>query len=55
MIEIDCEPTFDTSVRIDALPAFFQTGLQVRDAMTKNQFVVTPETPVLTVAQVMVA
>lgn len=55
MIETDCGPTFDASVHIDALPAFFQTGLQVRDVMTKSQFVVAPATPVLTVAQVMIA
>lgn len=53
MIECDCGPAADTSICVDTLPAFFQTGLQVRDVMTKNQFVVSPETPVLTVAQLM--
>ncbi len=53
MIEMDCGPICDTGVYVDALPAFFQTGLQVQDIMTKSQFVVTPETPVLAVAQLM--
>ena len=53
MIETDYEPTLDMSDYIDTLPAFFQTGLQVRDVMTKNQFVVSRETPILTVAQLM--
>ncbi|MEN6426507.1 MAG: CBS domain-containing protein, partial [Phycisphaerales bacterium] len=53
MIALDRVQTSDTEIYVDELPAFFQTGLQVRDVMSKAQFVVSAECPVLTVAQIM--
>ncbi len=53
LIATDYRPILDARVYIDTLPAFFQTGLRVRDVMTKSQFVVSRETSVLTVAQLM--
>jgi len=53
MIETDCPQSPGTSACVDALPVFFQTGLQVRDVMNKTQFVVSGDTPILTVAQIM--
>ncbi len=43
----------DTEARIEALPIFLQTGLQVRDVMSKVQCVVPTDCPVLAVAQIM--
>jgi len=52
MIETDCPQSSGANVCVDALPAFFQTGLQVRDVMSKTQFVVSGDTPILAVAQI---
>ncbi|MGE5297174.1 MAG: CBS domain-containing protein [Solirubrobacterales bacterium] len=53
MSETDCPQVSGEASCVDTLPAFFQTGLQVRDVMSKTQLVVSCETPVLTVTQLM--
>jgi len=53
MIVRDSLQTVDTDAHIDELPIFLQTGLQVRDVMSKTQFVVSTGTSVLAAAQIM--
>lgn len=53
MILLDGVQTLDADRYVDELPTFLQTGLQVRDVMSKTQFVVSADKPVLTVAQIM--
>jgi PAS domain S-box-containing protein len=53
VIEDDCLDMLCDDVSIDELPFFFQTGLQVKDVMSKDFTVVSPDEAVYSVAKML--